>query len=259
MCKLFGICNFKSSLTKKQIKEISDVMSLGQRDGIGIAISKKGKQYIAKTTTTNLCDIFKRETDIGLQIQENYISLATNLKNIDSFFVHSRTSTNEKSLAATHPFLIDGTAFAHNGVVDIASKVEGLETSNDSEKLCKYWIYNNKSFGCFKNVGGYHAILALDNNNFYYCRDDKASLFVARVNNTFIFATLAQDLLAIAKILKLSVKKDDIFLLKDNTWGVISNYKCKIKTGNLPEKIVGNFVSYTLASRSLSHSDFEDL
>ena len=230
MCKLLFLTNTKSLSIEDNLESILKVMSVGNKDGIGL-FSENG--YLKALSVD---DVFiSDDTREGFDFLSFSETIGEGYCLGHSLAVHSRTSTNYLGLDYAHPFKVNKSLFAHNGVVDIPEHNYPVETKNDSEYLAHH--FENNSFKALESVSGYYAFIHFnyDENVWTIGRDNQATLYCGLIeeNNSLIFSTLKTDIFEIAKILDVSLK----FVKEVKDYSFIQFKDSEIiKKGKLPSK-----------------------
>jgi len=202
MCKVFGVAgvNEKNRGTIIQImKDITPDMTRNEDDGLGYAAIdamgnvfgekwldpekawKKGKrrrqpasQVITKLDAPILSELHDAvDTPSELNSPPTYDKFGTGeLKNAVAFILHSRLSTggaNSVKIENVHPFVKEGTALIHNGIVYNEEKFTKTISSCDSEILLNQYLDYNVNLDSRRlsdamfDVDAYFACLVLSN------------------------------------------------------------------------------------------------
>jgi len=207
MCKLLSIFNFNEEIkiNKIKMKKIAEIMSEGQKDGLGFFTDNMKNQYLEKgfPSIDMVNSITKTPVNSSFPVRQFKATEGTFQNNFNFLLMHSRTATNKKGIKETHPFKLDNKVFAHNGVVTIEKHDFPTETENDSEYLAH--LFNNQGVESLPDVQGYFAFINYDieNRSVEICRDDMADLYMATNNKTgtVIIATKQYDIEDIIKVL----------------------------------------------------------
>lgn len=143
-----------------------------------------------------------------------------NLPNLPrgGLLVHTRISTNVKSIANTHPLIKGDWALIHNGVVTDHGPNYVRETSNDTEHLVQH-LSTGSIKAIEEYVSGYYSFGALNKatGELRVVKDNTAQLFGCYVKElkSMAFGTSADQLAKILK--KIAVTHSKIEKVKDNT------------------------------------------
>ena len=220
MCKLMIMSGIKDE-TKDKAWEFIKLMSVQmsapnspENDGVGYAaIDSEGKLFGERWLNNK--EAFKHQNTYGsgindelmkkfkiISMEKVYNSFGTFNENIRSITLHSRASTNTKSLRNTHPFVEGSTSVVHNGVIYNDDKLIKKNSSCDSEVLLHEYIklnVNNKMFKIKKMVNrleGYYAMGIFSKTNdgiviLDIIKDSQAKLdaFFIKELDTMVFAT----------------------------------------------------------------------
>ncbi len=137
MCRLLGVVFTKEFPfeTLSELRILSEIGSVpgesvrGHRDGWGIATFREGKPYyVGRSTNAAFRDKFFSEA----------IETAKALRPPNILIAHVRAaSSGGVSIENTHPFIVEGLVFAHNGTVKgLGSDAKGRQKGQtDSERL----------------------------------------------------------------------------------------------------------------------------
>ena len=252
MCKVFGVTGINEQNRNSIIqimKDITPAMTIMEDDGLGYAaINKEGKVFGEKWV--NPKDAFKKSfqkkiqpasalvSNLDKQILEQFHDVVDyaentieapspsvydrfgdgNMKEAVAFILHSRWSTggnDSVNIQNTHPFVKNGTAMIHNGIVYNEDEFKKETSTCDSEILLnQYEKYNvnmdSRSMSeAYKDVDAYFACLFLtqtitEKEEMVPILDvfqNGASLKIIHVHhlNATFFVTNAPDLLNICK------------------------------------------------------------
>ena len=176
MCCLFGIIDYKQSLSKKQINRIISTLS--------VACEARGTDAtgISYNTAEKLC-IFKRP--LPAHRMHFYI-----LNGVHAVMGHTRMTTqgNERRNYNNHPFIgyVNGSEFAlaHNGVlyndIDLQRSEVLPKTKIETDSYVAVQLiekYGELSFEAFRYaaellVGSYTLTVMDQDNNFYFVKGD---------------------------------------------------------------------------------------
>lgn len=213
MCKLFILTNTKGLTTKQlraTLRATTDDMTLTEGDGFGwMAHSSDGifgERYldIENIKFPIFSDITSGQNDAQIFKQE-YARFGKPGVPTGGLLVHARTSTNEVSLANTHPFIGEKLGLIHNGVVSSAGKKIKTTTNCDTE-LCLAHYERGGIAEMSRSLEGYYALGIMDKASgaITVVKDSTASLHGAWIEKfkTYAFATSPDTIEAFFKALK---------------------------------------------------------
>ena len=214
MCRIMSITNLSKVKNLNAVMlTVRDLVAEHNGDGYGHALSYKNSIYAEKFLDpkdfTGLdtkgphakmtLDIFEDTTScVYGEVGDRPLALVA----------HGRTSTNHKGLVEySHPFVKDGQAFIHNGVVEVTKNSYDLETKNDSEFLAN--VYWDKGIKGVSGVSGYYAFMNLNIGGRIDIVKDTASLYGAFCEelDSYIFATLESMIVRFAEKHKYTLSK----------------------------------------------------
>lgn len=228
MCKIFAMTNMdKVTINEKFLKTVQRAVCRTDNSGFGYAtLTQHGQLWGERTinpssfqmrinkpdTVTEKLPIISKQCDkFGSHTEKGNIA----------FIGHGRLSTNSVSLPNTHPFVGDGVALIHNGVVqDGGDKKVDCVTDNDTEILFRYWLRGGMP-EVEANVTGYYALAILDKHGkMHIVRDDRASLYISycRTVHSYIIATKPDIITEVAKKMKWTVDQPEA--ITPNTYTV---------------------------------------
>jgi len=242
MCKIFAMSN-TSKLTRKNfinlLRIVHPIITHSEVDGFGWAVLGEsgiyGEKYINPTEFDfRIFNNVKENKILKELIKEEASSFGQASKPIGPLLIHGRTSTNDKTLTNTHPFIKNNWTLIHNGVVDNLGETYIMDSTCDSEHLIHY-LSSGGIESIEKYVSGYYAVAAIDpNGNLHVFKDDIASLYVAYIKtiDSFIFST-TKDMISIT-CKKMKWEYTEINPMKGNFYMVINKenellYSRKIK------------------------------
>lgn len=305
MCKVFGVTGVNEknrSVIIQIMKDIVPSMTKFENDGLGYAaINKEGKVFGEKWV--NPKDAFKKRFQKKIQpasvlvpnldkpILEQFHDVIDyseavvetfsppiydrfgdgKMQDAVSFILHSRWSTGGKdsiNIQNTHPFMKNGTAMIHNGVVYNEDDFKKESSTCDSEILLNQYEKHNINMDsrsmtdAFKNVDAYFACLFLtqtitEKEEMVPILDvfqNGASLKIIHVHqlNATFFVTNSQDLIDVCKKKGLSTSR---------AFGVSENVLIRINaiTGQVIEKQEFDYeVSYKWSPSNNTHDSVMD-
>ncbi len=242
MCKIFGLTNasiLSPAKLNKLINTVSTAFSLTEKDGFGWAgwngVNISYEQYVSPYFFNGpyaLSEAIKplNEKERNLMWLPSYRSVfprdATDGKPVairGPLIIHGRTSTNDVNLANTHPFVKDGYALVHNGVVDYTGPEHPRYSTCDSEFLINEFVYGEGPRGFNKHITGYYAVMAIDPiGRLHVVRDNMAYLWGARVLGTtcWMFCTTPTILKQAAEAAELKISIP--FPVVPHTYGIFT-------------------------------------
>lgn len=150
----------------------------------------------------------------ALAIKANQSGTMSN--RIDAIMVHGRYATCEKTLENTHPFVKDGVALIHNGVISNHHAFTKEMSTCDSEVLLHQYLENkvpshlSNIEKALDGVGGYYACMVAneEKGTVDIWRDQTASLYMAYVPTVgLVVATTMEIILKSARKMKIKVKE----------------------------------------------------
>lgn len=196
MCKIAMMSGIKPKKINEAwmlAKALAPLMSKSDDDGYGYAaITKKGDVFVERWLDNdqafrykgdNKADKNLKETmgDAMEPLDDGYSSYGTVAKKeAVAIILHARMATCERGLKNVHPFIVDGKALIHNGVISNHHQVIGKYDANntrqstcDSEAIAFSYSANdviNKAEGISQvsaDLSGYYAcaVLGVDEKN----------------------------------------------------------------------------------------------
>lgn len=194
MCKILAFSNSSLlDINQDTIRIFQKAMNYTDKDGFGYAVLTENNKIFGERTLEEQFQTRFNQPKMKLPIKHVANKFGKKSPDTKAAIFHARMSTNEKTLAATHPFTNDRIALIHNGVVhDQATKPIECKTSNDTEILFQYWIKDEMA-SIEKYVSGYYALAVLDAESGYLhiVKDDRANLVATYCNeiDSYVFAT----------------------------------------------------------------------
>lgn len=190
MCKIAMMSGIKPKKINEAwmlAKALAPLMSKSDNDGYGYAaITKKGDVFVERWLDNdqafrykgdNKADRTLKETmgDAMEPLDDGYSSYGTVAKKeAVAIILHARMATCERGLKNVHPFIVDGKALIHNGVISNHYQVMGKYDANntkqstcDSEAIAFSYSANdviNKAEGISQvsaDLSGYYACAVL--------------------------------------------------------------------------------------------------
>ena len=174
-----GLKDANTELAWKFIRKMAKEMSgFSDDDGLGYAaIDGEGKLFGERWFSPKEAFLNREEKGmIAEEVIKRYkgfvkgkLSVYNNFgdvhdKSLRSIMLHARNATNEKSLRNTHPFVIDGTALIHNGVISNDDMLIKKISSCDSEVILNEYLRLNVVNNIKKidevaaRLNGYYAV-----------------------------------------------------------------------------------------------------
>lgn len=199
MCRIMGLSNVSKVKDVNAVAlKMKELVCIANRDGFGYSISYKNSLYSEKfINPDDFVGIGKTTLHAKMEVAvfDNTASLSHGEHGEKplAIIAHGRTSTNFKGDADySHPFIKDGNAFIHNGVVDVPRNHKyDVLTDNDSEYLANvYWKHGNAGLS---KISGYFAFMNLKTGGrLAIARDNLASLHGAYIPelDAYVFATM---------------------------------------------------------------------
>lgn len=197
MCKQVFLTNtskLKLTKLKKLLKAANEALQSSERDGFGWVMLQADKSFVGERYVNPTEYQFKLDKDIlktsfTSEAESNVIGKLTKLGG--PLLIHGRTSTNDKNITNTHPFIKNGWALVHNGVVENDGEAYTMQSTCDSEHLIQHMSTVGLS-GIERHITGYYAFGAIDSKGqLHVVKDSIAGLHVAYIKSieSFMFAT----------------------------------------------------------------------
>lgn len=226
-------------------KEMGKVMSKGNSDGLGYAaMDNEGKLFGERWLRNH--EAFKERlefTDLDRIIIEDYGGFLhkderynkfgkVNEKDTRAIILHTRFATSGKQFFNTHPFVDDGTALIHNGIISNVKQEELKISTCDSEKILREYLQKDvgnrpkRMQKVADELSGYYACAVLTHKKdgtpiLDVFKDTSASLGAAWVRElgAVVITTNPGDLIEVARDLKLHI--DSVYEVKP---GILLRY-----------------------------------
>lgn len=210
MCKLFLITEIEDQ-TKAELFARAAIPHITKTDNHGLGIMRLGEQGIHIQRWLHPGSINRREThylkkyESALACQRN--TEGTRPKELKAIAIHGRFATCDKSLRNTHPFMRDGVALMHNGIISNASEYKREVSDCDSEALLTQYIDHRVSESepqdigetlghAMDGVGGYYAAIVFnESGSVDVWRDNQATLCLAHVRGIGIVVSTTQEII----------------------------------------------------------------
>ncbi len=225
MCKVLIIPNvakLDQTEVKALIKAVAGVMTERDQDGFGYAYQGAKGLYSERFLDVDRVKPMLPDAPLHSFLEACSDSSGVASKPIGGLLVHSRTSTNVTTLAATHPFTHDNVAMIHNGVCANVGEVVEYPSGNDSEMLFKHYLAGGMD-RVAKSVSGYYAVGMLDGKKrqTIVIKDSTANLYSVYVAalGSLVFATTEAILDKVCKHFK---EQSRTMRVKDNVHLVFS-------------------------------------
>ena len=183
MCKILAVTGTKPDNLKSIQEKTWKLMSETERNGYGSAWdSEEGIGRIRKTSL----DVTRNLSFVEGDYHEHALPYTGG-----SVIVHGRTATCGVNLQNTHPFVIEGMALVHNGVVS-SKKYGNVISTCDSELILQAFIDGGIK-AVEKHITGWYACFILekagDRTFLHIFKDDVTKLHVGELHGEFVFAT----------------------------------------------------------------------
>lgn len=224
MCKLLAIVDIENEDLAIEFSEAS-IKPMISRDNDGLGLVMMGDQGLGVERWLKP-DEFPETGEVpeGLNKFKSLISVGYNTagtisqKSIYALGVHSRMATSPKCLENVHPFVREGLALIHNGIISNHSKFQKEVSSCDSEALLSLYIDKNvkDNLGnvqqlCDEAIGSYaFMVFNPKEKSLTVVKDDKASLYLAHVPTVGIVFCTTEEIIK-ASCGKLKIKQPEIF------------------------------------------------
>ena len=125
--------------------------------------------------------------------KENYAQFGNRSADIGAIILHARHATCERNIQNAHPFVRDGLALIHNGVITNSKLLTNISSTCDSETILNeyvdYDVQNSPELidEVTQTISGWYAVAVLGNSAdgtpiMDIFKESKASLFVAWVD-----------------------------------------------------------------------------
>jgi predicted glutamine amidotransferase len=220
MCKILVIPRI-DSLAEKQVRDlvrhVSKLMTERDADGFGYAYLGDSGIYAERFLDTSRINPMLPSSPRVSFLEPQSECHGVPSKPVGGLIVHARTSTNKVSLGATHPFIQDGRALIHNGVVSNLGESVDYPSGNDSEMLFQHYLKGGID-RVSASVAGYYAVGILDERTkqTVVFKDATARLYGIYVKaiKSYAFATTPEILSKVAGFFK---EKCRVLKFRDNT------------------------------------------
>ena len=212
MCKLF-ILTKTDKLTETQLSNLINAIHnpLTETENQGFGWALWGEKGLFGEKFVNPDDFFLSRADFGpiaevvtSKLEMNSFGVAS--KPVGALLVHGRTSTNEVSLANTHPLINNDWALVHNGVVYNTGKEIKRKTTNDTEFILEHYTQGGIE-QVVESIEGYYAcgMINTKTGNLAVFRDATARLYVSWIKEleAYAFATTEEILITALESLDL--------------------------------------------------------
>lgn len=204
MCKIMAITKKAAAVINRKQKDTiltltADLFGDTERDGFGWAAWTSaglyGERYIDPDNFSGLDTlsgrVSKHRPSLFRAIEAGEIGSVGELGSlIGPIIIHGRTSTNDVKLVNTHPFIKNGWALVHNGVVSYDGPDRPLRSTCDSEHIINTYAYGRGHQEWKDTLSGYAATATITpKGGLIIAKDDAARLYFAKVGDGYIFAT----------------------------------------------------------------------
>jgi len=244
MCKLLGIVEIGNQKDAELFARAA-IPIVTKSDNHGLGIMRLGERgvYVQRwlnpeTATRRMEDPIMAKYNAAVTRQHNSAGVPS--KRLDALAIHGRFATCERTLANVHPFVREGTALMHNGVINNSYAYETVVSTCDSEALLTQylkhgvWQANGNLSDALHGVEGYQAAIVFNDTGVIdIWRDAMATLYIARVKHVgVVLATTPAIIQTTAKRCGLRVSGlDEIMPMTHIRWQrgrnpVISTFRC---------------------------------
>jgi predicted glutamine amidotransferase len=211
MCKLFSIVEIENQKKAEKFAHLA-IPSVTKTDNHGLGIMRLGENGVHVQRWLEPPTVMRRKQskalrkyDKALLHQQNEAGIPS--RNLYALAIHGRFATCARNLENVHPFVKDGTALMHNGVITNAHEFERSVSTCDSEAILSQYnkhgvkADNNKLTEALDGMSGYQAAMVFNDNGIIdVWRDASATLFIAHVRGVgVVIATTAEIITTTAK------------------------------------------------------------
>ena len=215
MCKLFTVIDIENqNLVEKFIKKAIPFVTKHDDDGLGLMRLGENGVHIQKWVDIpkDLSSTVKINSPYLKALNIESFETGTRSRRLDAIAIHGRKATCGINLANTHPFISNGSALMHNGIITNTIPADNKLSTCDSETLLWRYIENNVKEHpenidkALADVMGYYGVILFNDDGVVdIWRDDVASLVLAKVRGIgTVIATEASLIYATAR--KVGVK-----------------------------------------------------
>lgn len=214
ICKNLMIAGIKPELSKKLVWDflmaISPIMSAHDKDGVGYAAMGRegvwGERWLRPVDAWKYRKLWTAEDEKAKGAYKGTLEAEPRFNEFggvdpeqsSAIILHARMATCEKSIVNTHPFVRDGIALIHNGVINNTTELENLYSTCDSETILNSYVKHD-----VKNNPDNISKVADEIRGYYACgvlsegADGKRHLDVFRSSNASLSAYYVKELDAV--------------------------------------------------------------
>lgn len=258
MCKLLAIVDIENEDNALEFSELAiKPMTLKDDDGLGvIMLGDQGlgvERWLKPSDFPNAYVLDDKLNKYQALLPSGYNTEGdVSQTHIYAIGVHSRTATGPKCLANVHPFVREGIALIHNGVINNHEKFKKEVSSCDSEALLSLYLQENVK-NDLKDIqkvtdeaSGLYAFMVFDPiaKSLTITKDKSTSLFFAHVSTVGTVFCTTEEIIK-SCIGRMKLKQSPIYPFPDNTSMRWIKGKESIET-------------YGIRSKSISWSSWED-
>lgn len=218
MCKLFLVLDIENQNNVEHfMKKAFPLVTKHDNHGMGLMRLGENGVYVQRWL-----DIPKHLGDTKPSVDSPYLKAlriesneyGVRSKRLDAIALHGRQATCGISLENTHPFVSQGTALMHNGIILNSTVTDNKVSSCDSEALL--WRYLDHGIKenidnlteALSDLQGYYATIVFNNSGVVdVWVDDHATLYLASVQGIgTVIATTKELILQTAKLTNKKVR-----------------------------------------------------
>lgn len=216
MCKILAMAGIRKDLSQLAwdfVSYASNEMTKEDRDGFGYAALTPGRDLFGEKWTdvekrflpNSFIDepgVYKTPFFDAVTPPEDYVRFGVKETRISAIIAHSRLATCGRELENVHPFVRNGIALVHNGIIFNTLEHEKVVSSCDSESLLTLYLQEDvrnapaKIQAVSNELVGSYAAAVLHSDGLDVFRNSMAELVVAWVEElkTWVFATTKEIL-----------------------------------------------------------------
>ena len=198
MCKIMTIIGIgkDKGLEARRFAEIARPW-LTESDFDGFGYAAAGKQGLFGERWLNVEEAFKASTphayaeltggSVEVGLGSNAFGTSQDWSTATTVLLHARASTNTVNMANTHPFVKNGVALVHNGVIHNADKFSRTLSTCDSEAILSLYLEHgvagdtHEAQQLVNKLTGWYAFAALTTEHVDVMKDGSTSLYFAVV------------------------------------------------------------------------------
>lgn len=225
MCKLLSVIDIRSHKAALNFVNAC-IPHMVERDQDGLGVMRLGERGLSIQRWLDPTNAPRRKGLPGglaryeQLIPESYNEEGTIPQCPSAWGAHARYATCEVALQNVHPFVRDGVALMHNGVISNSEEFENTLSSCDSEALLTRYIeakvpesLSNLNEALRPITGQYACIVFNEKGYVDIFKDAATSLFIASVHNVgTVFCT--SDAIIREACKKLEITKPSVFAMK---------------------------------------------